>query len=234
MKKSSLILEEATLSYNKCIAFPIKPKGFRVSSIELPSVPVGQSEQANSESLERGKSEAAIFYQKEIDKLRNEYAVRQEKLLITIQQKVDQVFAELDNRLPSLVVNMAEKVLGGIELDADMIRSLVKSMIEEFGTEGENLDVFLSPDDLNLLKSLSNKDKAPDSNDNEEGFASAIAGIFDGIDGDDALLEGYPNVKFFEDPSLQHGDCQVKSRFGLLDGRISTKLRRLEEEIKGD
>jgi len=222
------------LSYNKCIAFPIKPKGFRVSSIELPSVPVGQSEQANSESLERGKSEAAIFYQKEIDKLRNEYAVRQEKLLITIQQKVDQVFAELDNRLPSLVVNMAEKVLGGIELDADMIRSLVKSMIEEFGTEGENLDVFLSPDDLNLLKSLSNKDKAPDSNDNEEGFASAIAGIFDGIDGDDALLEGYPNVKFFEDPSLQHGDCQVKSRFGLLDGRISTKLRRLEEEIKGD
>ncbi len=222
------------MSYNKCIAFPIKPKGFRVSSIELPSVPVGQSEQANSESLERGKSEAAIFYQKEIDKLRNEYAVRQEKLLITIQQKVDQVFAELDNRLPSLVVNMAEKVLGGIELDADMIRSLVKSMIEEFGTEGENLDVFLSPDDLNLLKSLSNKDKAPDSNDNEEGFASAIAGIFDGIDGDDALLEGYPNVKFFEDPSLQHGDCQVKSRFGLLDGRISTKLRRLEEEIKGD
>ena len=147
---------------------------------------------------------------------------------------MDQVFAELDNRLPSLVVNMAEKVLGGIELDADMIRSLVKSMIEEFGTEGENLDVFLSPDDLNLLKSLSNKDKAPDSNDNEEGFASAIAGIFDGIDGDDALLEGYPNVKFFEDPSLQHGDCQVKSRFGLLDGRISTKLRRLEEEIKGD
>ena len=40
---------------------------------------------------------------------------------------------------------MAEKVLGGIELDADMIRSLVKSMIEEFGTEDENLDVFLCP-----------------------------------------------------------------------------------------
>ena len=47
-------------------------------------------------------------------------------------------------------------------------------------------------------------------------------------------LKGYTNVKFFEDPSLQHGDCQVKSRFGLLDGRISTKLRRLEEEITGD
>ena len=234
MKKSSLTQGEATLSYNKSIAFPIKPKGFRVSSIELPSVPVAQFNQANSESYERGKSEAAIFYQKEIEKLRNEYAARQEKLLIILQQKVDQVLSELDDRLPTLVVNMAEKVLGGIELNADMIRSLVKSMIEEFGAEDEKLDVFLCPDDLNLLKSLSDNDKAPDSNDDQEGFASAIAGIFDGIDGDDALLEDYPNVKFFEDSSLQHGDCQVKSRFGLLDGRISTKLRRLEEEIIGD
>ena len=84
-----MIPEVATLSYNKSIAFPIKPKGFRVSSLELPSVPFAESDQANSESFERGKSEAAIFYQREIEKLRNEYAARQEKLLITLQQKVN-------------------------------------------------------------------------------------------------------------------------------------------------
>ena len=70
------------------------------------------------------------------------------------------------------------------------------------------------------------------NNQEEEGFASAIAGIFDGLDGDDALLEGYPNVKFFEDSSLSSGDCQIKSRFGLLDGRVSTKLRKIEQELK--
>lgn len=108
-------------------------------------------------------------------------------------------------------------------------------MIEDF-TDQETLEVFLSPDDLRLLKSLSDKDKEPTQADTgqDEGFASAIAGIFDGIDGDDALLDGYPNVKFFEDSSLISGDCQVKSRFGLLDGRIATKLRRVEEEIQGD
>jgi len=47
------------------------------------------------------------------------------------------------------------------------------------------------------------------------------------------LLPDFPKVKFFEDQSLGRGDCQVKSRFGLLDGRISTKLRRIEEEMKG-
>jgi flagellar biosynthesis/type III secretory pathway protein FliH len=52
------------------------------------------------------------------------------------------------------------------------------------------------------------------------------------LDGDDALLDGYPNVKFFEDASLQSGDCQIKSRFGLLDGRVSTKIRKIEEELK--
>jgi flagellar biosynthesis/type III secretory pathway protein FliH len=27
------------------------------------------------------------------------------------------------------------------------------------------------------------------------------------------------------------GDCQIKSRFGLLDGRIATKLRRVESSM---
>ena len=54
------------------------------------------------------------------------------------------------------------------------------------------------------------------------------------MDGDDSLLEGYPNVKFHEDETLSSGDCQVKSRFGLLDGRIATKLRKIEQELKGN
>ena len=112
---------------------------------------------------------------------------------------------------------------------------MVKSMISEFAEDDERLEVFLSPEDLKLLKSMADSEKAPVNEESaeDEGFASAIAGIFDGIDGDDALLDGFPFVKFFEDSSLESGDCQVKSRFGLLDGRISTKLRKVEEELKG-
>ena len=113
----------------------------------------------------------------------------------------------------------------------------MKGMIAEFANaDEEKLDVFLCPQDLSLLKAMANPQKEPteDSEDSEEGFASAIAGIFDGLDGDDALLAGFPNVKFFEDTSLASGDCQIKSRFGLLDGRIATKLRKIEEELKGD
>ena len=111
-------------------------------------------------------------------------------------------------------------------------------MIAEFSEEDEKLEVYLNPKDLELLKGLRRTEDVSEGEDSqkeeEEGFASAIAGIFDGLDGDDALLSEYPEVKFFEDDSLQSGDCQIKSRFGLLDGRIATKLRKIEEELRGD
>ena len=58
-----------------------------------------------------------------------------------------------------------------------------------------------------------------------------FAGIFVNLDGDDSVLPDLPRVQFFEDTTLHSGDCQIKSRFGLLDGRISTKIRKIEEEL---
>ena len=234
MKKLSSTQEEAALSFNKSVFFPEKPTGFTVNSVAPAPAPVHKLQEEKQAAYEKGKLEASTHYNQEIRKLRDEYALRQEELLKGLHEKVENVLQELDSRLPSLVVSISEKIIGGISLDAEMIQSMVKAMIDESGSSEENLEVFLCPNDLNLLKSFADKDKEPEKSDNEEGFASAIAGIFDGIDGDDALLEGYPNVKFFEDASLGAGDCQVKSRFGLLDGRIATKLRRVEEEIKGD
>jgi flagellar biosynthesis/type III secretory pathway protein FliH len=138
--------------------------------------------------------------------------------------------------LPDLVIGIAERVLGQVKLDGEGIEQLVKSMIAEFADEDEKLEVFLNAKDLELLKGLrrTEDDSDSSSNEDEEGFASAIAGIFDGLDGDDALLSEYPEVKFFTDDSLESGDCQIKSRFGLLDGRIATKLRKIEEELRGN
>ena len=132
---------------------------------------------------------------------------------------------------------VVERILGECPMTRDTIERLVKSMISEFANEDEKLEIYLSTEDLNLLKSVESVDSGkeePQNEDNEQGFASAIAGIFDGIEGEDELLEGYPNVKFFEDSSLSSGDCQIKSRFGLLDGRISTKLRKVERELKNN
>jgi len=230
-----LILEEATLSYNRSIKFPKQPTGFKVSNIGLPPISLDESEKKSLSEYERGKMEASSFYQAEISQLKSNYASLQEQILTGINSKTEEVLAKLDHKLPDLVIGLAERVLGQIDLDRDAIEKIVKSMVSDFSGDNEKLEVYLCPQDLTLLKALSKPQDAPvqeDESDQEEGFASAIAGIFDGLDGDDELLDGYPNVKFFEDSSLNSGDCQIKSRFGLLDGRISTKLRKIEEELK--
>jgi len=231
-----LILEVATLSYNRSIQFPKPLSGFKVNNIGQPPIPATQSlEKANAE-YKRGKEDATVFYQAEITKLRKDYADVQSQLLSNIDNKVNEVISKLDLRLPDLVIGLAERVLGQITLNRESIEQIVKSMVAEFSEDDEKLDVYMCPQDISLLKAFANPEETVsetvEENQDEEGFASAIAGIFDGLDGDDALLEGYPNVKFFEDPTLQSGDCQIKSRFGLLDGRVSTKLRKIEEELK--
>ncbi len=224
------------MSFSKSISFPVPPSGFKVSFIGKPDIPVEKSLAVSTESYNRGKAEATSFYQAEIKKLREELATQQRHLFDKINQKVVSTLRELNVRLPDLVIGIAERVLGQVNLDGEGIEQLVKSMIGEFADENEKLEVYLNPQDLDLLKGLRRTEDTSDTSDeeNDEGFASAIAGIFDGLEGDDALLSEYPEVKFFVDDSLENGDCQIKSRFGLLDGRIATKLRKIEEELLGN
>lgn len=224
------------MSFSKSISFPVPPSGFKVSFIGKPDIPLEKSSAASTESYNRGKAEATSFYQAEIKKLREELATQQRHLFDKINQKVVSTLGELNVRLPDLVIGIAERVLGQVNLDGEGIEQLVKSMIGEFADENEKLEVYLNPQDLDLLKGLRRTENTSNKSDeeNDEGFASAIAGIFDGLEGDDALLSEYPEVKFFVDDSLESGDCQIKSRFGLLDGRIATKLRKIEEELLGN
>ena len=224
------------MSFSKSISFPVPPSGFKVSFIGKPDIPVEKSSAVSTESYNRGKAEATSFYQAEIKKLREELATQQRHLFDKINQKVVSTLGELNVRLPDLVIGIAERVLGQVNLDGEGIEQLVKSMIGEFADENEKLEVYLNPQDLDLLKGLRRTENTSNKSDeeNDEGFASAIAGIFDGLEGDDALLSEYPEVKFFVDDSLESGDCQIKSRFGLLDGRIATKLRKIEEELLGN
>jgi len=222
------------LSYNKTIFFPYAPKRLKVDFYGESPVSAAESLKNNKIALDDGKKEATQFYQGEILQLREEIAENQKNLLSSISEKVDATLNELDKRLPDLVTSIVERVLPEVNIDGDQVKSIVVSMIEEFSNGEEKLDVFLCKKDLDLLKALSNTANEVSDDDTDDGFASAIAGIFDGLEGDDSLIEGYPNVKFHQDDSLLPGDCQVKSRYGLLDGRISTKLRKVRQELNGN
>ena len=156
------------------------------------------------------KKKQLNFTKARFTQLREEIAENQKNLLSSISEKVDATLNELDKRLPDLVTSIVERVLPEVNIDGDQVKSIVVSMIEEFSNGEEKLDVFLCKKDLDLLKALSNTANEVSDDDTDDGFASAIAGIFDGLEGDDSLIDGYPNVKFHQDDSLLPGDCQEK------------------------
>ena len=235
MKKLFSIPEEATLSFSKDIQFSSVPKGFEVISFGNPPVAWDESKKLAESEYSNGRDETEKKFSKQLTDFRADLAKRQNDLLSKIQDEAHSTLAELENRLPELLIGLFEHVLPGLKIDGETVEHTVRSLIQEFSDETESLEVYLCPEDLKLLKGLNSPeelDLGPSENlDEEDGFAGAISGIFDNLDGDDSLLPDYPNVRFHEDPSLGVGDCQIKSRFGLLDGRIATKLRRVESSM---
>ena len=116
----------------------------------------------------------------------------------------------------------------GTSIDKKVVESIINELVTEFNDSNEELTVSLCEADLKLLKAAENEgteESIPEESNSEEqeDFSAALAGIFDSFDSSDDsefVLNGHTNVKFVVDNELEPGDCQVKSRFGLLDGRV--------------
>jgi len=223
---------EETLSYNRAICFPEEPKGFAVGFIGPEPVSASDAETREQAARVAGRNEAMEEARGEFQRIRSEFGQRQEEILAGMQKQFSEMAQELIQRLPELTLALSERVLGEIRLDRDAVVGIVTNAIGEFATEDEKLEVYLCPDDLKVLKAGDKlaAEKPADVSEADD-FSGAIAGLFEGLGGDDSLLEGYPNVVFHEDPELGPGDCLVKSRFGLVDGRILTKLGKVAEEL---
>lgn len=103
--------------------------------------------------------------------------------------------AELHRQLPALTLDLARHLLAGYEPPAEIIARLCREALDQLFPERENLELLLSPRDAELLGRLN------------PGWGAR-----------------YPGLKVTTDSTLQPGDCQVRSRFGLTDARQQSKL----------
>lgn len=110
--------------------------------------------------------------------------------------------AQLGEALPGLAVEIARRLLAGYEPPPEVISRICEETLGEIFPERDNLEMVLSPRDAALLEKL-----------NPE------------------WLGRYPTLRIRTDQFLQPGDCQVRSRFGLTDARLSTKIEALQNSI---
>jgi flagellar assembly protein FliH len=110
--------------------------------------------------------------------------------------------AQLRDALPPLALDISHRLLAGFEPPAEVLAKLCEEALAELFPERENLELVVSVRDAALLEKLN-----------------------------PAWLRRYPGLRIRAEAGLSAGDCQVRSRFGLTDARLQTKLTALEHNL---
>jgi flagellar assembly protein FliH len=112
------------------------------------------------------------------------------------------IIAQLRDTLPSLAIEIARRLLAGYEPPAEVVSRICEEALNEIFPERENLELSVSPRDAAMLEKLN-----PD------------------------WLRRYPGLRIRSEATMRPGDCQVRSRFGLTDARLDTKLAALQHSL---
>jgi flagellar assembly protein FliH len=190
---------------NLKIQFKKQPSRIRVVYAGLPPVPGDHALKAEQQAYERGHAAASRVYEQQILEQRQEMNRVQTSVLEAIGAENLRLNREINERLPHLVMAIVRKIVGGMTLEASHVNTLAEEVLQEMSPQGEDVELYLSIDDFNLLKKF----------------------------GRDRLQGRFPGLVINEDSALEPGDVMLRSRFGLVDARMKTKLAKIEREITG-
>ena len=164
-----------------------------------------------SESELAARDEAS--YRRGVDDARNLADQQMVEFRADIEQLGDGVFKKLStlepalvlqlrDALPALANDIARRLLAGYEPPAEVVSRICEEALSEIFPERENLELIISARDAALLEKIK-----PD------------------------WLSRYPGLRITSDRTFSPGDCQVRSRFGLTDARMQTKLTALQNSL---
>ena len=174
----------------------------KVSYDGKPRVDVDEHERAIEDAYRKGYDESSTQYKQQILDFRLEVNDLREKTFSDLEAKFSGIIVEAREALITLTFDCVTRTLGGLEVDSKIISSIVDLVIKESGLDEEKMVIRLNPEDLALLSDL------------QEGLRSK-----------------HPKLEFVADGALSRGDCLLESRFGKVDGLLSTKMERLKEGL---
>jgi flagellar biosynthesis/type III secretory pathway protein FliH len=160
-------------------------------------------ENSRRDGYQRGFEDASAMIESQLVEQREEVLHLQQKTLQAFTDHHDTLTRQMRASLPELTIEIVRRVLCGMKPEAETVMAIVGEVMASLAPGPETVEVCLAARDLKLLESYQ-------------------AG----------LRERYPQIEFRVDPDLQTGDCIVTSRFGALDGRLTTKLRSVERMLE--
>ncbi|HEY2952161.1 MAG TPA: FliH/SctL family protein [Verrucomicrobiae bacterium] len=161
----------------------------------------GEGEQA---AYERGRLDGEKALHERLVRQRNELLELQQGVLKSLQQAVPQVVRDCEQALTALALEVAQKLVAGLPLSAEMVAAAVQEALGEV-EEATDCHIYLHPEDLDLLQQV-----------NSNLLASNV---------------GNARLHFHRAPEVTRGGCLVKTRFGVIDARRETKLELLQKSL---
>jgi flagellar biosynthesis/type III secretory pathway protein FliH len=176
--------------------------GLKVTYYGPEPIRAEQSADLEKQAYERGKNEAEEVCKRQILQARKEMSQLQNEVLAGIQTRYNEFSDQFNQQLPDLVLAIVGKVWEGLKLDRPAVLRAIDAALAQVGSNTDSLTLKLAPADAALLQET------------------------------EAFKTHFPDITVETDPELTSGDVMIKSRFGIIDSRVSTKMRRVEEEIK--
>lgn len=153
---------------------------------------------AREAGYRQGRAEADAACAEQLLAQRQEVFALAEAVFRRLEDQHAALAAQARGCVPGLVMAIVRRVLAGYEPDAGRLERIIEEALAETPPGSERpLEVSLCPSDLELLEGM----------------------------GSGPLIERYPRVTLRADATLAPGDCLVRGDFGLIDGRMETKLQ---------
>ncbi len=190
------------MAYVKLIAFDRKLSGAVLPGSAATFFSETELLARDSAAFNRGIDSARALADQQMVDFRADIGQLGEGIFKRLASIEPELLAQLREALPALALDIARRLLAGYEPSAEVVSRLCEEALIELFPERDNLELAVSTRDADLLAKVQ-----PD------------------------WLNRYPGLRIRGDSALKPGDCQVRSRFGLTDARLKTKLAALERNL---
>lgn len=192
------------MSLTKIIAFDRELQA--VTPARGPSRTYTESEVTalKEEAFRQGETAGRAFADRQLVDLRADLQRLLDGILPNLSGLETTLLNELQSTLPALALDLARRLLAGYEPPPEVVERICREALDQLYPERDNLEIILSETDAAMLSRL-----APE------------------------WMRQYPGLRVQQDPTFVPGDCQVRSRFGLTDARLSTKVHALSMGLTG-
>jgi flagellar assembly protein FliH len=187
------------------IRFPAPLRMVRLAGTALPPLTFSEEEMdaARKSAYEQGAEEATRLLEQQMLELRAEVLHLQEATFAALAGHHSTLTEQFRMMLPEFAMRAVRQVLAATPIEQSTVENVVRELLETIDPAEPCIDIHLSPRDLELIA------------------------------GQESLFrEKHPALSFRPSAELQPGDCVVRTRFGTLDARLSTKLDGVEEVLR--